>query len=90
MITWATLFTLASLRSPLAPSYTLFALVWALSILAAEVRGRRQTAALAPAWVILATPQPGASMPALGVTGATLALAGRLNDRSIAAAPVRD
>ena len=101
LIAWAALMTLASMRSPLAPSYTLFALVWGLSVLAVEVRGWRQTAALTLAWLILATPQPGPTPPMLLISTVQLVLVlivavapllrvARLNDRSIAAAPVRD
>lgn len=55
---WAALLTLASLRSPLAPGYVAFALLWLLSIRAADVRGRGQTVGFAAIWLSISIVPP--------------------------------
>lgn len=56
---WAALLTLASLRSPLAPGYVTFALLWLLCVRADEVRGPRQALVVAGIWVFLTVPLRG-------------------------------
>lgn len=45
-ITWMSLLVLASLQSPFAPGYTIIGLLWAMTLLAASVRGVRGAMAL--------------------------------------------
>ena len=55
---WAALLTLASLRSPLAPGYAVFALLWLLSLRAGHVRRWSGVVATALAWLALALVPP--------------------------------
>jgi hypothetical protein len=58
-IGWLALLSLAALQSPLAPSaYVLASPLWMLALLAAKVRGAKQTALLAVAWLAITGPPP--------------------------------
>ena len=62
---WAALMTLASLRSPFAPGYVLFSLLWLLSLRAVEVRGAVQTGVAVVVWIAMSNPLPGGGAPTL-------------------------
>src|SRR5262249_10967395 len=62
-LTWMSLLVLAALQSPFAPGYTIIGLLWALTLLAVEVRGLREGAALALLWVVLTVAVPSAGLP---------------------------
>jgi alpha-1,2-mannosyltransferase len=55
---WAAVLTLSSLRSPLAPGYVMFALLWLLSLRAVDVRGGAQAFGLAAIWILLTVVPP--------------------------------
>ncbi len=55
---WAAVLVLASLRSPLAPGYVSFALLWLLSIRAIEIRGVAQILGMAATWALLVVVPP--------------------------------
>lgn len=62
---WAALLTLASLRSPFAPGYVLFSLLWLLSLRAVEVRGPVQVGVAAVLWIAMSNAPPGDGAPTL-------------------------
>ncbi len=53
-VTWMSLLVLASLQSPFAPGYVSMGALWAITLLATEVRRLRGAATLALAWVGIA------------------------------------
>lgn len=61
---WMSLVVLAALQSPFAPGYTLIGLLWAITLLGAEVRGFRGGVALVLLWLVL-TVVPPIDVPAL-------------------------
>jgi hypothetical protein len=63
-LTWMSLLMLASLQSPFAPGYTLIALLWAITLLATEVRTLRGGIALVLLWLglVVVVPWPDLSL----------------------------
>ncbi|MEZ4447906.1 MAG: glycosyltransferase family 87 protein [Nannocystaceae bacterium] len=57
-LAWMSLLFLAALRSPFAPNYVIFAFVWALTFLSAEVDSRRGGVALLVAFAVLSILPP--------------------------------
>jgi hypothetical protein len=57
-ITWMSLLVLAALQSPFAPGYTVIALLWAITLLAVEVRTFRGGLALVLLWLGLVVVVP--------------------------------
>lgn len=57
-VMWMSLLVLAALQSPFAPQYTLMALLWAITLLAAEVSTRRGGIALVLLWLGLVVVVP--------------------------------
>lgn len=55
---WLAILTLGTLRSPFAPPYVTFPVVWLLAVHSAVVRNRRETIGLALVWMMLAIPTP--------------------------------
>ena len=72
---WAALLTLSALRSPLAPGYALFTLLWLMSTRAATLRGLAQAAGLAALWVGVSLPTPGTGAVQLAIALGQQALA---------------
>ena len=66
---WLGLLSLAALRSPLAPSaYVTISMLWLLTLLAGEVRGRpARVVAFVVAWVVIMGPPPLEGPPELAV-----------------------
>ena len=56
--TWLTILTLGTLRSPFAPAYVTFSLVWLLSVSSTEVRGAKSTILLVVISLMLVLPTP--------------------------------
>lgn len=56
--TWLAILTLGTLRSPFAPGYVTFPVLWLLSVNSTEVRCVRATILLVVAWLMLALPTP--------------------------------
>jgi hypothetical protein len=77
-LTWLSLLNLAALRSPVAPSaYVAAPVLWALALLASEVRNRATFAVgLAVAWVLIVgpSPLPGRVDLAFGLAGQAVAI----------------
>jgi hypothetical protein len=66
-VTWMSLLVLASLQSPFAPGYTLIALLWAITLLAVEVRTLRGGVALVTLGLVLVVSPPWLSVSGLAV-----------------------
>jgi hypothetical protein len=55
---WLTVLALGTLRSPFAPTYTTFPLLWLFALWLAEVRGAASTAIIAATWALLSVARP--------------------------------
>lgn len=60
-VTWLALLSLAALQSPFSPGYATLGLLWATTLLAAEVRSVRSGLALAVPWFVVVFAPPGLS-----------------------------
>lgn len=60
-VTWMALLALSALQSPFAPGYAPLGLLWATTLLAAEVRGARGAVALVALWLFALFVPPGLS-----------------------------
>ena len=71
---WLALLTLGAFRSPLAPPYVTLSMLWLLTVLAGEIRGRRSwVVAFVVAWIVIMGPPP-----LHGATEFTVAFLGQL------------
>lgn len=68
-LTWMSLLVLAALQSPFAPGYVTIGLLWAVTLLAVEVRSWRGGVALALLWLGLIVVPPTDDVRALAVYG---------------------
>lgn len=55
---WLAILTLGTLRSPFAPTYVTFPVLWLLAVVSPEIRSYRGTILLTVGWMILACPIP--------------------------------
>lgn len=69
-VLWTALLTLAALRSPLAPAYVSFGVLWLLTLRAGEIRGSLGTLMMIIVWAVIAYTPP---MSVLQVAVYTLA-----------------
>jgi hypothetical protein len=66
---WLALLTLGALRSPFAPAYVAFGVVWLMSLVALEIRGARAAATLVMLWLLASfqVPLPAAAGAIVGI-----------------------